>query len=330
MTQHAGAQGGLAAPAGCGFFLVGATASGKTAVAHCLAEQLGGEILSADSMLVYAGMDIGTAKPDAAARRRVRYHGLDLTTPDQPFSVGRYLASVRLSLADSPAARTPRPEGGLLVAGGTGLYARALTQGLADAPPANPSVRAYWTDVLEEQGLEPLQAELQRRSPGLYGALADPQNPRRLIRALELAAAGLGRREPTWAAAAPSAPLAGLRRAPEDLNRRIEERVRAMFRGGFVDEVRVLQARWPQTSETARQAIGYAEARAYLAGALSLAQAEEQTVIRTRQLAKRQRTWFAHQADVRWIDAAPDEPAESLARRVLEHWRTHGPTALRC
>ena len=330
-----------------GYFLVGPTASGKTDVAQWIAERHGAEILSADSMLVYGGMDIGTAKPDAAARRRVRYHGVDLTTPDRSFNVGQYLACIRLSLLDTAptAVAEPLPPGGwpargggaagalrrpiLLAVGGTGLYVKGLIQGLVAAPPANPGVRAYWTDVLEEDGIEALQEGLRQRSPGLYEALRDKRNARRLIRALELAETGLQALPRTWEAAREIAPLAGLRPRPELRNARIERRVRAMYAHGFLEEVQLLRTRWPALSDTARQAIGYAEAMAHLEGRCSLDEAVAQTITRTRQLAKRQGTWFAHQANVRWIDVEDGVPVQAIAERVMKHWSEYGPTDMR-
>jgi tRNA dimethylallyltransferase len=322
-----------------GFYLVGATAVGKSAVAQWIAETGGCDILSADSMLVYSGMDVGTAKPSRAARSRVRYHGLDLVAPDCAFSLGRYLECVRLSLPDvappgargaAPAAGGNRPlPDGTLVVGGTGLYVKALLCGLAAAPPSNPSVRAYWNDVLDEQGVEALAAALRRKSPGLFENLRDHRNPRRLLRALELAESGSERPERTWPDQPAGARLVGLRRSRDDLNARIEERVQAMYAGGLPDEARALRQQYPALSETARQAIGYAEALDCLDGRCSTREAIERTVARTRQLAKRQRTWFAHQLDVQWIEVAPGDDAPRVAQQVLAAWSTYGPVPIR-
>ena len=304
-------------------FLVGPTAVGKSAVAQCIAEQAGQEILSADSMLVYQGMDIGTAKPTRIERDRVRYHGIDLVTPAATFSVGDYLQH---------ALRVLRPESDpppTIVVGGTGLYVKALTEGLADLPGADAERRAYWSERAEAEGVEALCAELRRRAPRLCEALDDPGNARRVIRALELADAGIEMPPSDWRAGSDRTPLAGLRMSPEALSERIERRVRAMYAGGLVDEARGLREAWPELSSTATHAIGYAGVFAYLDGDCTRGEAIERTVVRTRRLAKRQRTWFRNQARVEWIDVYPGTPAEETAERVMEHWRRHGPTQIR-
>lgn len=226
-----------------------------------------------------------------------------------------------------PADGAGRPA--VLVVGGTGLYVKGLIQGLRTAPPANSAVRAYWSDVLEEEGIEALQEGLRRRSPGLFESLRDKQNARRLLRALELAEAGVQAAPRTWDVERESAPLAGLRLRPELLKARIDRRVREMYAAGFLEEVRALLTRGPALSETARQAIGYAEAIDHLAGRCSLDEAVARTQARTRQLAKRQRTWFAHQANVHWIDVEDGMPVEEIAGRVMRHWSDHGAIDIR-
>jgi tRNA dimethylallyltransferase len=321
-------------PPHAGYYLVGPTAAGKTAVAQHAAEALGCEIVSADSMLVYSGMDAGTAKPPPESRRRVRHHGLDLTTPDREFSLGSYLACVGMSLSDSAptpgAAGTSAAAAGaaprtVLVVGGTGLYVKALLCGLPALPPPRPSVRAYWTDMLDDVGVEALQEALRRKSPGLFEALRDKQNPRRLIRALEMAEAGVEKPIRTWPGKPEGPPLAGLRMPTEQLAARIERRVEVMFEGGLVQEVEGLMRTYPALSATARQAIGYAEAMDLIEGRCSRDEAIARTVARTRQLAKRQRTWFAHQVNVAWLDIEEGMDAARIAERVLQHWREHGP-----
>ena len=310
------------------WFLVGATAVGKTAVAQCLAEKSGAAILSADAMLVYRGMDIGTAKPTPAERGATRYFGLDLVNPDQPFSTGTWLAHVREQLHDQPfghsAAREP-DAASLIVAGGTGLYIRVLTSGL-DAAPADASRRLYWQKRLETEGLDALRRELASRSPSALAQLADPENPRRVIRALEHLDIS-GTLPDNWQQA--SRPrVTGLRLPRAALHERIAARVERMFASGFVDEVAALRKKFPAWSATAAQAIGYSEVCEMLDGRMTQAQAIALIAQRTRQLAKRQETWFRHQADVTWVDAAPDESVESLAARVLATWREHGATTI--
>jgi tRNA dimethylallyltransferase len=299
------------------WFLVGPTAVGKTAVAQWLAEREGFDILSADSMLVYQGMDIGTAKPDPEDRARVRYHGLDLCAPDRTFSVWDYRRCA-LEALDRIRACGRKP----LVAGGSGLYIKSLTDGLAPKPGADAALRCRWEAAGREPGIEALQAAVRTANPERYEALADKENPRRLIRALETAHAD---GSASWKAARERTPLVGLALATAELNSRIEARVRGMYRRGLADEVRDLLARFPELSATARQAIGYAEAIEYVSGRCSRAEAEERTIVRTRQLAKRQRTWFRHQADVRWIQIEPAMSLETVAGLVLAQWRALGP-----
>jgi tRNA dimethylallyltransferase len=299
--------------------LVGATATGKTALAQRLAEERHAVILSADAMLVYRGLDIGTAKPTAAERGRVRYGGLDLVNPDAEFHVAAWLDHAREFLAAARAAGQP-----VIVVGGTGLYVKCLLRGLTEQPAAD---RA-WRVAAETMSRAALQEQLQRRAPARYAALteSDRQNPRRLIRALELAREVPDLGKPNVPAFQPweqPAPIVGLRLPPALLAERIRTRVAAMFEQGLVDEARRLRAAFPQLSATARQAIGYAEAFAVLDGTCTEAAAREKIALRTRQLAKRQMTWFRHQVHTAWI-----EGDDGAAQRVREFWSTHGPTPL--
>lgn len=307
-------------PASAAFVLVGPTAVGKSAVAHHLAREEGYDILSADSMAIYRGLDIGTAKPAARERAEVAYAGLDLAEPGETFSVGAYLAHARAAAAAS--AQRGRA---LLVVGGTGLYIKCLTVGLQDAPAADPALRAGFEHLLAQEGVAGLQAELERLAPERLRALADPRNPRRLVRALELAA--LGQRMPEATAAA-KPHLLGLRAEPAELERRVAERVAEMYERGLLDEVRALRERGVRLSATAEQAIGYAEAFAVLDGRLTVEQARLRTQLRTRQLAKRQMTWFRHQATMTWLDVTSGRTVSDLASAVRAHWRLHGPTPL--
>ncbi|MBM4164173.1 MAG: tRNA (adenosine(37)-N6)-dimethylallyltransferase MiaA, partial [Lentisphaerae bacterium] len=293
------------------FILVGATATGKSAVAQILAERRGAAVVSADSMLVYRGMDIGTAKPSAGERGAVPYFGIDLADPSESYSAGAWVRAV------TPAFRAPTA-GVPIVVGGTGLYIRALLSGL-DAPAADGAARARWQGVLKTEGIPALQRALLARDPHALDPLADPLNPRRLIRALERLDAGGGAVEKP-AGQGPVPLVVGLRMPRPILHRRIRERAERMFDNGLAEEVRALRARFPIGSETARAAIGYAEAGAWLDGHLTRAEAVERTVIRTRQLAKRQETWFRHQAQVVWVDATGLESAAALADRVNEQW----------
>jgi tRNA dimethylallyltransferase len=289
-------------------------------VAQALAERLGGAILSADSMLVYRGMDIGTAKPDAASRARVRYGGLDLVDPDADFSVWDFRAAAAVFLRQCRAEGRP-----VIVVGGSGLYVKSLTHGLDALPKSDPDLRARWEAVHRERGGEPLREELRRLDPLGYAAVADLANPRRLLRAIEVAAAGatLASRQASHAPA--TAPLTGIAVAPALLRTRIAERVRRMWQQGLVEEVRGLLTRWPALSRTAGQAIGYAEVSDLLAGRCARADAETRMLLRTARLAKKQRTWFRHQAHVEWVELDADRSIEDTATLVQEQWTRHGP-----
>ncbi len=312
-------------PAGTGraFFLVGPTATGKTAVAHHLARTMGAAVLSADAMLVYRGMDIGTAKPAPAERQGIDYGGLDLVDPDQPFSVADYLAAAQPFLRATWAAGRP-----VIVAGGTGLYVKCLLHGIQPGPAANAGLRKEWEELLRVEGVPGLQRRLQQCDAARYAALADQANPRRLVRALELAQAGVPA-GPSWPAVPAGAPLAGLRAAPADRDRRIRARVAAMYAAGLLDEAQGLRARYGALSATARQAIGYREAWAVLDGACARDAAMDTTASRTRRLAKRQMTWFRHQVPVAWVDV-PEDAGEvaALAAQVYNLWEQHGPAQL--
>ncbi len=315
--------------------LAGATATGKTAVAQALAEQLGTAILSSDAMLVYRGMDIGTAKPTPAERGDILYFGMDLVSPSEPFSTGLWLAEAARAFSSSGTSFLTvrvRPESGsgsdptLIVAGGTGLYLKALTAGF-DSEGADPAARAHWQAIFEQEGLAALQNALAARAPKALAALADPANPRRLIRALEHLDTR-GRLPANWQQASAPTTVVALRLPREQLHNRIARRVTHMFEQGLVAEVRALRKAYPFWSATALQAIGYAEVCALLDGTLSEQAAFDKITARTRQLAKRQETWFRHQTQPIWIDIDDNDPPARIAQRVLETWRRHGPTPI--
>lgn len=297
------------------FTLAGPTASGKTAVAHHLADRLGARILSVDSMLVYRGMDIGTDKPSDSDLATYGYAGVNIVDPTETCSVGRYLQAIREPLADRG-----RP---WIAVGGTGLYFCCLLRGLAPRPAANPAARTTAETVWRTGGLGALQELVRRTAPAAYRCLRDPNNPRRLVRAYEVALQGGDASPPaTWSAAAPR--LVGLWRETADLDCRITDRVRRMFDAGLLDEAAALRAQWPALSNAALQAIGYREAMAVLDGRLSRETAMEEIRRRTRRLARRQMTWFRHQTDMIWIRVHPEATVTAIADKVLSLWERHG------
>ncbi|MGA0334018.1 MAG: tRNA (adenosine(37)-N6)-dimethylallyltransferase MiaA, partial [Kiritimatiellia bacterium] len=287
------------------YFLSGPTASGKTAAAHLLAEKMNLRLLSVDSMMVYRGMNIGTAKPTPGEISRYSYAGLDLVEAGSRFSTGSWLHRVSAQLDERPT----------LAVGGTGLYFRGLIDGLSpelpatDAPPSALPV-----------------TELQRRiaslNPDALQKIADPGNPRRLERALQWLEAGNPLPD-QWDEKA-GFPLPVLRLEVEELNRRIYQRAKMMLEQGLLEETRQLSEQGLLTG-TAAQAIGYGEALKVLQGEWSPEQALEQIATRTRRYAKRQRTWFRNQMDARWIDIGPGENPEFIADKIARVWQETGP-----
>ncbi len=287
-----------------------------------LAERHGAAILSADAMLVYRGMDIGTAKPTAEERARVPYLGLDCVTPAEDFSAAAWLAAV--GGRDGTAARghgrstagggAPSADASVLrfATGGTGLYFSALLRGLEPTPPGDPELRAR----LEALGTDALQRRLAARGATLPES--DWANRRRLVRALEILELG-GELPKGWGARA-KPPLLALTWERAALHARIARRVDAMYHDGLLEETAALRVRFPVWSRTASQAIGYAEALAVLDGALTEAEAKERTIVRTRQLARRQETYLRHQFDVRWLPVTETDTLPGLAARVEAAW----------
>ena len=286
------------------FVLVGPTASGKSAVAQWIAEQTGAPIISADSMNIYRGMDIGTAKPSPAERARVQTWGVDLADPVESSSVGDWLNAVRPAFQSGE-----KPP---IVAGGTGLYVKCLLQGLDDLPVADEALR----ERTEKMTLAELQAEAKQSAHEAYDALADKENPRRLVRLIEQG----GSVRSKWQNELPV--VVGLNVGRDELHRRIAERVGKMYAGGLLEEARGLAGL--KLSPTAQHAIGYAEAFAVLRGELTEAEAKEKTIIRTRQLSKRQMTWFRHQLKVEWVETAEYSGPKQLAAKVAALWKKNG------
>ncbi|MDD2598918.1 MAG: tRNA (adenosine(37)-N6)-dimethylallyltransferase MiaA [Kiritimatiellae bacterium] len=308
------------------WILAGATATGKSGLCQILAQRLGASVLSADSMLVYKGMDIGTAKPSPAERSSVSYYGLDLVTPDQPFSTGAWLESIRNSLKNTPApgGEVAAP---LIVTGGTGLYLKALTSGL-EAREACPEKRGFWQNFLAQHGLTALQHELRRRLTSTDSPLTESTDHRRIIRALEHLESS-GKLPANWLSEERQPSILTLRLPRAQLHERIRQRVQRMFADGLLDEVRELKRVYPQWSFTACKAIGYQEALEVLGGKLSRGEAMERIIIRTRQLAKRQETWFRHQQNTLWCDIEASDLVEVVAEKVLHLWHEHGKTQLK-
>lgn len=295
--------------------IVGPTATGKSSLAIRLAERLGGEVVNADSLQVYRGMDIGTAKPSQEEQARVRHWLIDVADPDEPFSLGRYLDLAGEALRDCwPRGRLP------ILTGGTGQYVWALLEGWQVPRVApDPELRARLEALLEQEGPERLAEELTQIDPG-YAASIDLRNPRRVIRALEVHQSA-GQAPPSSPArVAPDfAWLAiGLTCPREELYRRIDARVDAMIAAGLAAEVRALQEHGYPADLPAMSSIGYRQMCRQIAGELPLEEAIAQMKTETHRLARMQHNWFRRNDDrIHWIDAAAGDPfAEAL--RVVE------------
>ncbi len=280
--------------------LVGPTGSGKTEAGIQIAQALGAEIVSVDSMVIYRGMEIGTAKPTAIQRGRVPHHLLDLADPSEPFSVARYQSSAQGVLFDL-GSRGAVP----LLVGGSGLYFRACVDDL-EFPATDPSVRADLQRQADGLGAVRLYDRLRDLDP-VAAAKIEPGNVRRIIRALEVA--GLtGRPFSSFATAWEAYPAdrvtaAGIEVERTVLNDRIARRVDAMARAGWIQEVTRLVHAGFGSWLTATQAIGYAELARHLEGDRSLEEAMALTVKRTKQLARRQLAWFRRDPRIRWFSA---------------------------
>ena len=299
--------------------LMGPTASGKSAYAIALAQRLGGEIVSVDSALVYRGLDIGAAKPTREEQAQVPHHLIDLREPWQPYSAAEFAADAARAIAGIVArGRLP------ILAGGTGLYFRALLHGLSDMPAADPALRATLAAEARVRGWAALHAELAQLDPQA-AARIHATDAQRIQRALEVYRLS-GRSISDWQRTAVSQrlPLCTLKLAlapprRADLHARIEARFDAMLGEGFLDEVRGLRAlpqltAHPQPLDLpALRAVGYRQAWAHLDGATSIAEFREGAVAATRQLAKRQFTWLRGELDARWFDPVAQRPALDAA-----------------
>ncbi len=299
-------------------FLMGPTASGKTAVAVELVERLPCEIISVDSALVYGGMDIGTAKPDAATLSRAPHHLIDILTPTEAYSAAQFRAdALRLMAEITARGRIP------LLVGGTMLYFKALREGLSELPQADPAIRAAIDALAAEAGWPAVHAELARLDP-VTAARLEPTDSQRIQRALEVC--HLTGRPMSEFLARPAAGgfpyrVISLALVPEDrseLHRRIAQRFDAMLAHGLIDEVRQLRAAYPlDLSLPSMRCVGYRQVWQHLEGEYDLGALREKGIAATRQLAKRQLTWLRGMEGLEILDCLES----GLARRVMEFVR---------
>lgn len=302
--------------------VMGPTASGKSALALDWAERFGGEVVSVDSALVYRGLDIGAAKPDAAEQARVRHHMLDLRDPWEAFSAADFAGEARAAI-DDIVARGRLP----VLAGGTGLYFRALLEGLAGMPAADAGVRAAIEAEARERGWPALHAELAAVDPAAAARIgrSDAQRIQRALEVWQISGRPISAWQSEGSGKRRRLPVRVLKLvlAPADravLHARIARRFDAMLAAGFLDEVRALRAlprlrAHPAPFELpAVRAVGYRQAWEYLDGRGDAAEFRERAIAATRQLAKRQYTWLRAELDALWFDPAAD--AAGLGRAV--------------
>lgn len=303
----------MASPVSNSILIAGPTAVGKSEIALRLAERIGGEIISVDSMQVYRGLDIGTAKPSPSERARVPHHVVDVVSLSEPFDAARFVMLADRAMKEIQA-RGQVP----IFCGGTGLYFKAFLEGIGESPPANSALRAE----LEAAPLEILLSELRERDAVTYERI-DRKNPRRVIRAVEvirLTGRPFSEQRAEWNHASRITHhedrFFGASRTPADLHHRIDVRVEKMFAQGLVDETRRLLEAGLAQNRTAMQAIGYRQVVEHLRGERPLKETIELVKIRTRQFAKRQLTWFKRHAAPAWITLSPNDESSRIVTQI--------------
>jgi tRNA dimethylallyltransferase len=292
--------------------VVGPTATGKSDLGLALAAELGGEVVNADAMQLYRGMDIGTAKLTEAERSGVPHHLLDVLDVTETSSVAAYQRAARAVVERLRATgRTP------VLVGGSGLYVQAVLDEL-EFPGTDPQLRAQLEAELAERGPAALHARLAEVDPAAAEVVL-PSNGRRIVRALEVIAL-TGRpfpaRLPTDGTARYDAVLLGVDRPTDELDERVARRVARMFAGGLVDETRALLGRGLRDGLTASRALGYQQVVAALDGVGDLGTAAAETVVATRRFVRRQRSWFRRDRRIVWLDAAAPDLIEQAVGRV--------------
>lgn len=284
-------------------FLTGPTAVGKSDLAMQLAEETSGEIISADSMQVYRGLDIGTAKPSPQKRSLIPHHLIDIAELCQTFDAGQFVQRATQAVREiKQRQRIP------IFCGGTGFYLKAYHEGLDDLPPRNPALRSE----LEQTTPEKLLEELCRKDPLLFAQI-DPKNLRRVIRALEIirqTQQPVSAQRRQWEAKAALPPLVVLFRPAASLRKRIHQRVEAMFQAGLVEETQALLKCGIQENPVASRALGYRQVLRHLKNQSSLLETIALVKMKTWQFARRQLTWFRKQKHTIWLDLDPILPED--------------------
>jgi tRNA dimethylallyltransferase len=293
-------------------FLAGPTAVGKSAVALALAEKIGGEIISVDSMQVYRGLDIGTAKPTADEQKKIPHHLIDVCDLNESFDAAKFVRLAETAVAEIQLRnRTP------ILCGGTGLYFKAFISGLGEAPPADGKVRAE----LESLPYEKLLNELRERDPECFEKI-DKENPRRVIRAVEvirLTGRKFSEQRAEWKTQNSKLKTQNyfcFTRPAAELHPRVNARVNQMFAHGLVDETRELLKHGLAENKFAMQAIGYRQVVEHLRGERNLPETIELVKIKTRQFAKRQLTWFRRHGNCEWMELHQADTASGIVEKL--------------
>jgi len=296
--------------------LTGPTACDKTEIGFTVAQKIKGEIVSADSMLFYRGMDIGTAKPSLNIRELVPHHFIDIIDPWESYSVGRYVDDVEALISD-----VDSEERKFLVVGGSPLYIKGLVDGIFNGPAADWDIRRELEELADEKGNQHVHDILQKIDPVKAGEL-HPNNLRRIIRAIEVyritgKPVSVLQEQYKLAKKSYQFKIMCLAREKEDIYRRINERVETMFDKGLVDEVRSLLDNPRGLSKQAKQALGYKEVIQYLDGGFTLDDAKEMVKQSTRRFAKRQMTWFRSFPDIQWLEADEHEGSGPISDEII-------------
>ena len=296
--------------------LTGPTACDKTEIGFTVAQKIKGEIISADSMLFYRGMDIGTAKPSLDMRELVPHHFIDIVDPWESYSVGRYVDDVE-SLIDAADSKDRK----FLIVGGSPLYVKGLVDGIFNGPEADWDIRRELEVLADEKGNQHVHDILQKIDP-VKAVELHPNNLRRIIRAIEvyrITGKPVSKLQEEYKLARKSYQfnILCIAREREDIYRRINERVGTMFDKGLVDEVKSLLENPEGLSKQAKQALGYKEVIQYLDGELTLDDAKEMVKQSTRRFAKRQMTWFRSFPDVQWLEAEELEGSGSISDEII-------------
>ncbi len=295
--------------------ILGVTASGKGRLGFDLAESIGAEIISIDSMKVYRRMDIGTAKPPREAREHLKYHLVDVVEPSDSFSVGAFFGAASEAIEQIKSRKK-----NIVAVGGTALYIKSLLYGLFEGAGSDEQIRAELRARAQIEGLAELHRELTMIDP-VAAERINPNDVRRIVRALEvyiITGKPISSFQKQWEQHSTKHDwtIIGLRREKTDASGRINKRVKKMIDAGLVDEVKSLLDEEKPLSRQARCAIGYAEIIDHLNGQTSLEDATELIKVHSRRLAKGQRTWFRTFSDVNWLDLEAEESSEGVFERA--------------